>query len=76
MARHVTAMRKAEEQKEKERAAIESLAQEIQSLVRSDQTAQTALREAQNRQQTAKARERKKAKRKEEIGRKGGANIP
>jgi structural maintenance of chromosome 3 (chondroitin sulfate proteoglycan 6) len=33
IAQHVTAMRKAEEQKEKERSAVESLAQEIQSLV-------------------------------------------
>ncbi len=55
IAQHVTAMRKAEEQKEKERSAVESLAQEIQSLVRSEQTAQTALREVQSRQHAAKA---------------------
>ena len=55
IAQHTTAMRKAEEQKEKERAAVESLAQEIQSLVRAEQTARAALEAATGRQAASRA---------------------
>ncbi len=55
IAQQVTAMRKAEEQKEKERSAVESLAQDIQSLIRAEQTARAALEAATARQESSRA---------------------
>jgi structural maintenance of chromosome 3 (chondroitin sulfate proteoglycan 6) len=54
IAKNITNMRKADEQKEKERSTVELLAQEIQSLVRSEQTARVALEDSQNRTESSR----------------------